>query len=75
MVMEKAKSMYRLRQEKLHLEQQQALQKAWEYRDQPLYHRGWALRYHKAVEQEKVLTLEFHAELEATACTRQSAST
>lgn len=65
MVVEKAKSMYLLRQEKLHLQQQQALQKAWEYRDQPLYHRGWALRYHKAVEQEKMLALEFHAELEA----------
>ena len=64
---DKVKSMYRLRQEKLELVQKEALQKAWEYRDQPLYHRGWALRYWKAIEDEKMLALELHAELEATA--------
>lgn len=65
MTPEKAKALYVLRREKLELAQQQALQKAWEYRADPLYHRGWALRYHKYVEQEKALAMELHAELEA----------
>jgi hypothetical protein len=61
----KAQKQYQLQREKLELAQQQALQKAWEYRDDPLYHRGWALRYYKYVEQEKALALELHAALEA----------
>lgn len=64
---EKVKAMYTLRREKLEMEQMQALQKTWQYRDDPLYQRGWALRYYKAVEAEKMLTLEYHAELEAVA--------
>ena len=63
----KAKALFNLRREKLELAQQQALQKAWEYKDDALYHRGWALRYYKYVEQEKALALEYYAELEAVA--------
>jgi hypothetical protein len=61
----KAKKQYQLQQEKLELCQQEALKKAWQFRDDPLYYRGWALRYQKYVEQEKVLALELYAALEA----------
>jgi hypothetical protein len=61
----KVKALYELRREKLEACQRQALQKAWEYKDDPLYHRGWAIRYFKYVEEEKALALELYAELEA----------